>query len=102
MSDYFLDEDLGVAYKIEPIAASVIQSSVHSNPQAILVHTDVKVTNIRKEKVRRTLSKMYPFDKFDLDSAKTTFNDTYLTRLLHGAKRISEQDYQYLKTKFEM
>ncbi|MFZ5640419.1 MAG: hypothetical protein ACOY4Q_06990 [Bacillota bacterium] len=93
MCDYYFDEDHGIAYKINPIMVSVVHNGEQSNPETILVRTDVKVTNYRKEKVRRTLSVTYPSGTFDPDTAKKTFRDTLLSRFISGAKRISEQEY---------
>lgn len=96
MCDYYFDEDHGIAYKINPILATVVNEG-NSNPEAILVRTDVKVTNYRKEKVRRTISELYPSNKYDFESAKKIFRDTLLSSLLRGAKRISENEYESIK-----
>lgn len=97
MCDYYFDEDHGIAYKINPILATVVNGEGKSNPEAFLVRTDVKVTNYKKEKVRRTISEFYPSNKYDLDSAKKIFRDTLLSRFLSGAKRISENEYESIK-----
>ncbi|WP_418792162.1 hypothetical protein [Phosphitispora sp. TUW77] len=94
---YYYDEDRGIAYKITPVKASVVCSDVDS----IVVHTDVKVTNLKKEKIRRTLSQLYPSDQYDLDSAKKDFADTMLSRFITGAKKISEQEYQTINSRLE-
>lgn len=97
MCDYYFDEDHGIAYKIDPILVSVVRGEGRSGPETILVRTDVKVTNFKKEKVRRTLSEFYPSSKYDLDSAKKFFRDTLLSRFLSGAKKISHQEYTSIK-----
>lgn len=102
MSEYYFDEDHGIAYKIDPIVASVIHDSGRQEKKAILVHTDVKVTNVRKEKVRRTLLEYYPPDKFDLESAKELFGSTTLHKLVQGSRKISEQEYAHIKARFEL
>ncbi|MHB9093087.1 MAG: hypothetical protein ACYC21_00325 [Eubacteriales bacterium] len=101
MCVYYFDEDHEIAYKIDPIETSVVADKGNSNLMRILVHTDVKVTNIRREKVRRTISEYYPSEKYDLDSAKQIFSDTLLSKLINGAKKISEQEYESIKAKFE-
>ncbi len=102
MSDYYYDEDRGVAYKVDPIRTSVVHDEGNSTPRGILVHTDVKVTNCKREKVRRTISEFFPSERYDLDSAKKVFSDILLTRFISGAKRISEEEYQSIKSKFEV
>ena len=101
MCVYYFDEDHEIAYKIDPIETSVVVDVGNSNPGKILVHTDVKVTNIRREKVRRTISEFYPTDQYDLDAAKKVFSDTLLSKLIIGAKKISQQEYETIKAKFE-
>lgn len=100
MCVYYFDEDQGIAYKIDPIATSVVKDG-SSNPGKILVHTDIKVTNIRREKVRRTISELYRTDQYDLDSARRLFSDTLLSKLVGKAKEISEKEYESIKSKFE-
>lgn len=100
MCVYYFDEDHGIAYKIDPIATSIVQDGL-SNPGKIVVHTDIKVTNIRREKIRRTVSEMYPNDQYDLASAKKLFSDTLLSKIVDGAKEISAQEYENIKSKFE-
>jgi len=102
MSDYYYDEDRGVAYKIDPIMTSVVHDEGESNPKGILVHTDVKVTNFKREKIRRTISEFFPSEKYDPDSAKKIFSDILLTKFISGAKKISEEEYQSIKSKFEV
>lgn len=101
MTEYYFDEDHGIAYKVDPVAASVVRGEGKNISRAILVHTDVKVTNIKKQKVRRTLSEMYPSDKYDLDSAKKVFSDTLLSKFISGAKKISKQEYEQIKARYE-
>jgi hypothetical protein len=96
MCFYYYDEDRGIAYKVTPVKASVASSD-----ESIVVHTDVKVTNLKKEKIRRTLSQMYPSDQYDLDSAKKIFADTMLSRFISGARKISEQEYQNINSRYE-
>lgn len=100
MCVYYFDEDHGIAYKIDPIATSIVQEGA-SNPGKIIVHTDIKVTNIRREKIRRTISEMYPTDQYDLDSARKLFSDKLLSKIVDGAKEISEQEYEYIKSRYE-
>ncbi len=102
MSEYYFDEVHGIAYKINPIMVSVVQGEGKSSSKSILVHTDVKVTNLKKQKVRRTLSEIFPAEKYDLDSAKKKFNETTLAKFISGAKKITEQEYESIKTKFEV
>lgn len=97
MCDYYFDEDHGTAYKIDPILVTHIRGEGKSSPETILVRTDVKVTNFKKEKVRRTLSEFYPSTKYDLDSAKKSFRDNLLSRFLTGAKKISVKEYETIK-----
>ncbi len=96
MCFYYYDEERGIAYKVTPVKASVASSD-----ESIVVHTDVKVTNLKKEKIRRTLSQMYPSDQYDLDSAKRIFADTMLSRFISGARKISEQEYQTINSRYE-
>lgn len=102
MCNYFFDEDHGVAYKINPISAAFIDDEGADYRRSIIVHTDVKVTNLKKEKVRRTLSHVYPSEAYDLDAAKRIFNETLLSKFVSGARRISEQEYQNIKAQFEV
>lgn len=100
MCDYYFDEDHGIAYKIDPVNAAVVGRG-EGSPTEILVHTDVKVTNIKKEKVRRTLAKSFPGTQYDLDSAKKIFAERVIRRLIHCARPISEEEYQKIKAKYE-
>ncbi len=101
MSDFFFDEERAVAYKINPLVASIIQNDTTKKPKAILVQTNVKVTNFKKEKVRRILSEVYPIDKYDTETAKKKFNDTLIFKLVGGAKKISAEEYEAIKAKVE-
>ena len=100
MCEYYFDEDHGVAYKIDPVNASLV-GGANGNPTEIMVHTDVKVTNIKKEKVRRTLAESYAINQYDLDSAKKVFVHRLVSKLINGAKQISEEQYQEIKQKYE-
>lgn len=102
MCEYYYDEDRAVAYKIEPVKAAVVQNKKKYDDKSILVHTDVKVTNFKKEKVRRTLSKVYPSDEYDLDTAKKAFVDTTLFQLIASARKISEEEYEEIKARVEV
>lgn len=101
MSDFYFDEDHGIAYKVDPIVTSLVHSDRTSNPEQIIVHTDVKVTNIRKQKIRRTLSEVYPSNQYDMETAKRSFYDNLLLRFISGAKKISEQEYEAIKSRYE-
>jgi hypothetical protein len=101
MCEYYFNEDHDIAYKIDPVKASVVQGRAQSCQSSILVHTDVKITNIKKEKVRRTLSEFYPSEKYDLDSAVKSFSETFIPKLVSGSKKISEEEYAAIKAKFE-
>lgn len=100
MCDYYFDEDHGIAYKIDPVNASIVGGG-EGSPTEILVHTDVKVTNIKKEKIRRTLARSFSGTQYDLDSAKKIFAENLIRRLIHGAKPISKEEYQKIKEIYE-
>ena len=100
MSRFFFDDERAVAYKINPLVTSVLYSS-SKEPQAILVQTNVKVTNFKKEKVRRILSEVYPIDKYDAEKAKEKFNETLIQNLVGNAKKITEAEYESIKAKVE-
>ena len=97
MCIYYYDEDRGIAYKVTPVKVSVVSSETKS----IMVHTDIKVTNLKKEKIRRTLSQVYPTEQYDLDSARKIFSDTLLSRFINGARKISEQEYDTINSRYE-
>ncbi len=100
MCDYYFDEDHGIAYKIDSVNAAIVGGG-EGSPTEILVHTDVKVTNIKKEKVRRTLAESFSGTQYDLDSAKKIFAEKLMKRLTYVAKPISEEEYQKIKSRFE-
>jgi len=102
MSDYYYDEDHGIAYKVDSIVTSVVHAGGQDSPEKILVLTDVKVTNMKKEKVRRTLSRMYPSDLYNSETAKQQFSDTLLSQFIDGSRKISEEEYQSIKARFEI
>jgi len=95
MCVYLYDEDHGIAYKIDPIATSMIKDGV-KNQGKIFVHTDIKVTNIRREKVRRTISELYPTDRYDLDSARKLFSDTVLSKIIGEPKKFLSMNMNLL------
>ncbi|PKM80272.1 MAG: hypothetical protein CVU89_14345 [Firmicutes bacterium HGW-Firmicutes-14] len=101
MCNYYFDEDHGIAYKVKPVTVSMVNADEQSSLMSILVHTDVKVTNLKKEKIRRTLSQVYPTNEYDLDAARQVFSDTLLARFISGARRISEQEYERINARFE-
>ncbi len=101
MCEYYFDEDRALAFKINSINSSFVYDDDEANPKAILVHTNVKVTNFKKEKIRRILSETYPADRYDLESAEKEFSSKLLSKLIHGAKKISEQEYETIKAKVE-
>ncbi len=99
MSNFYFDEENGVAYKVDPIVASVIPGRTESG--MIVVQTDVKVTNLKKEKIRRTLMEAYPALEFDMASAKENFVNSRLKSFISGAKRIEEYEYESIKARYE-
>ncbi|NLZ93308.1 MAG: hypothetical protein GX922_04730 [Firmicutes bacterium] len=101
MNSYYYDEETAMVYKISPITATIVKDEEQKIPTAILVHSNIKVTNFKREKVRRTLSEVYPYDKFNLDAAKKTFTDTILSKLLGNAVAISEEEYNKIKERIE-
>lgn len=101
MSYFFFDEERAVAYKINPLVASIVHTQKTKEPKAILVQTNVKVTNFRKEKVRRILSEVYPIDQFDTETAKKKFYETLVCKLVGDAKEISAEEYEDIKAKVE-
>ncbi len=100
MPDYFFDEERALAYKINPLSVTIMESEKEGK-KAILVHTNVKVTNFKKEKIRRILSEKYPVDQFDKESAKQKFAETILSNFIEGASKISETEYQEIKARIE-
>lgn len=101
MSRFYYDEELALVYKISPVVASIVEDEDQEVPTAILVHTNVKVTNFRREKVRRTLSQIYPYQEYDMDQAKQEFEDTVLAKLLGKATPISQDEYDRIKKRVE-
>lgn len=101
MSDFYYDEDLALVYKISPVVASIVENEDARVPTMILVHINVKVTNFKREKVRRTLSEVYPLTQFDLESAKKKFEATILKKLLGNAAAISKDEYDDIKKRVE-
>lgn len=101
MSGFYYDEEMATVYKISPVVASIVEDEDKGVPTAILVHTNVKVTNFKREKVRRTLSEIYPYNQYDLDSAKEAFEQNILKKLLGSATEISEDEYDRLKKRVE-
>lgn len=96
MSDYYYDEERAIAYKVSPPEVSVVPGG-----ESLLVHVNLKATNYKKEKVRRTVSETYPVDRYTKDSAKAAFLDSVLTRVLGGATRISHEEYERIKERVE-
>lgn len=101
MCEYYYDDDHGVAYKVNPVEATTVNAEGQEGLSEILVHTDVKVTNLKKEKVRRTLSESYPTDRFDLDTARNLFKETILAKLVWGTRQITEEEYSTLRVGLE-
>jgi len=101
LCDYYFDDAHGIAYKIDPISTSVMEDDNKKVPEKIIVYTNVKITNYRREKIRRVLSETYPIDQYDYESAKKRFKDTLLSRLVCSAKKISEQEYESIKAVVE-
>ncbi|HHX75099.1 MAG TPA: hypothetical protein GX699_09375 [Firmicutes bacterium] len=101
MNKYYYDEDLALVYKISPVVASVVESVNENMPATILVHADIKVTNFKREKIRRTISEVYPANRYNPDSAKKIFKDTILPQVLGNAVAISKEEYDALKMRLE-
>jgi hypothetical protein len=101
MSRFYYDEELALVYKISPVVASIVEDEDQGVPTAILVHTNVKVTNFRREKVRRTLSQIYPLSEYDMERAKQEFEDTVLAKLLGKATSIPQDEYDRIKKRVE-
>ncbi|HAA38002.1 MAG TPA: hypothetical protein DCE00_03910 [Firmicutes bacterium] len=101
MESYFYDDDLAMVYKISPVAATVIKDEDQKIPTAILVHANVKVTNFKREKVRRTISEVYPYEQYDIDAAKEAFTNDVLLKVLGNATAISEEEYNAIKRRVE-
>lgn len=101
MCDYYFDPDRAVAFKVNSINSSLVYDEDKGEPTAILVHANVKITNFKKEKIRRIISELYPTQKYDMDSARKEFSDTLLSRIIEGAQKISEQEYEEIKARVE-
>ena len=102
MSYFFFDDERAVAYKINPLMTSLVQNQETKEPKAILVQTNVKVTNFKKEKVRRILSEVYPIEQYDTESAKQKFYDTLIAKLVGDAREISAEEYEDIKARVEL
>ncbi len=101
MNKFFYDEDLAVLYKISPVVATLIEKEDEGAPTEILVHTNVKITNFKREKVRRTISEVYPSSEYGLDLAKKTFEDKVLARLVGKTTPIEQDEYDRIKRRLE-
>ncbi|MBT9168060.1 MAG: hypothetical protein DDT19_01405 [Syntrophomonadaceae bacterium] len=66
-----------------------------------MVHTNVKITNFKREKVRRTISEVYPSSEYGLDLAKKVFEDKILSRLIGKATAIEQDEYDRIKRRLE-
>jgi len=101
LCEYYFDEDRAVAYKINSPVTSYLNDEKDQKPKAILVQANVKITNYRKEKIRRILSEVYPVDKYDLESAKKSFTSTMIYNLVKSARKISQDEYNQIKAQVE-
>lgn len=101
MNKFFYDEDLAIVYKIGPITATFIEKEDKETPREIMVHTNVKVTNFKREKIRRPISEIYSSNEFDLESAKKAFEDKVLARVLGKATPIEQDEYERIKKRLE-
>jgi len=101
MSRFYYDNEMAMVYKIGPVVASEVKKKDQDIPTAILVYTDIKITNFRREKIRRTLSEVYPLPDYDLETAKKAFIDNVLSRFLGEAEPISEEKYAALEKRLE-
>jgi len=102
LCDYYYDHDRAIAYKLSPVSASTVPDDEKGKPKVILIHTNIKITNFKKEKVRRTLSEVYPTEKYDEESAKSKFSNTVIAKLLGNATKISEEEYEQIKSRVEI
>jgi hypothetical protein len=102
MCEYYFDDERAIAYKIYPITASAIKDEDSGTDKAILVHTNIKATNFKKEKARRALSDVFPSDQYDRDTAKKAFLEGTLARVLGNARKITEQEYDIIKSRVEV
>lgn len=101
MSKFFYDEDLALVYKISPVVATIVEEEDQGTPTSILVHTNVKVTNFRREKIRRTVSEVYSLSEYDLESAKNAFEENVLAKLIGNATSIEQDEYDRIKKRVE-
>lgn len=101
MSSFYYDEDLALVYKIGPVVASIVEHEEKGGNPEILVHTNVKVTNFRREKIRRTLSEVYAVSKYDMETATEEFKEKVLAKLLGAAKPIPQDEYDRIKKRVE-
>ncbi len=101
MSEYYYDEELAMAYKVDPIMASMVEDEVRGSASAVLVHTNVKITNYKKEKIRRVLSEVYPCDQYNMEAAREAFEQKVLGKLLSSAVKIPKDEYDRIKKRVE-
>ncbi|MBS4029927.1 MAG: hypothetical protein KGZ63_00650 [Clostridiales bacterium] len=101
MSEYYYDEELAMAYKVDPVVASMVEDEARGVAHAVLVHTNVKITNFKKEKIRRIISEVYPSDQYDMDAAKKAFEEKVLGKLLSTAVKIPKDEYDRIKKRVE-
>lgn len=101
MSRFYYDEELATVYKISPVVATAVEKESEGSPATILVHANVKITNFRREKIRRTLSEVYQFGEYDLDTAKVEFEKRVLGKFIGQAAPISQDEYDKIKRRVE-
>lgn len=101
MCEYYFDEERAVAYKVYPVVASIVKDDKQEDREVIMVHTNIKATNFKKEKVRRTFSKLYSLDEFTPEKAREDFIATMLPKLFSGAKKISDKEYEDIESRVE-
>ncbi len=102
MCEYYYDDERAIAYKVYPVITSMVKDENTGEDKAIIVHTNIKMTNFRKEKARRPVSEVYPVTSYNHDSAKSAFFAMLRGKLLRGAKQISEQEYDRIKARVEI
>jgi hypothetical protein len=100
LCQYYYDDERAVAYKIYPVITSAVKDGA-GEEMAVLVHTNIKMTNFRKEKARRTVSEIYPLTHYSYESAREAFFEMLRGKLLKGAREISEREYDQIKTRVE-
>jgi len=101
MCEYYFDDERAIAYKIYPLIISTINDDDTDAEKSILVHTNVKMTNFRKEKARRPFSEVYPVSRYSQNSAKSAFFEMLRAKLLKDARQITEQEYNQIKLRVE-